>query len=60
VIIKQLRYDTMYFCDVVWYSSIDAPQVPCNSKGQHLFRLLVFIGFISRSNTGLEWTYKLL
>ena len=35
-------------------------QVPCKSKGQHRFSLLVFIGCSSGCNGGLGWTYSLL
>ena len=37
-----------------------SPKVPCKSKGQHLFSLLVFIGCSSGCNSGLGWASSLL
>jgi hypothetical protein len=37
-----------------------SPQVPCKSKCQHRFSLLVFIGCSSGSNSGLGWASRLL
>jgi hypothetical protein len=35
-------------------------QVPCKSKGQHLFSLLLFTGCSSGCNSGLGWASRLL
>ena len=60
VMIIQVRYDTMYYYDVVRYNPAMSPQVPCKSKGQYLFSLLVFIGCNSGCNSGLGWAYIVL
>jgi len=54
--IIQVRYDTMYYHNVVGYS----PQVPCKCKGQHIFSFLLFTGCYSGSNNGLGWASSLL
>jgi len=52
--IYKVRYDTMYYNYVVGYSSAMSTQVPCKSKGQHRFNLLVFTGCSSGSNSGWD------
>jgi hypothetical protein len=56
----KVRYDNMYYYDVVRYSSSDVTAGPCKSKGQHPFSLLLFIGCSSGCSSGLGWATSLL
>jgi len=49
----------MYYNVVVGCSAV-SPQVPCKTKGQHRFSLLLFTGCISGCNSGLGWAYSLM
>jgi len=61
VMITQVYSYTMYYNDVVVYSSCDiSPQVPYKPKGQHGFSLLVFTDCSSGCNSGLGWAPRLL
>ena len=54
MIIIQLRYDNMYYNVPVAIHPATSIQVPCKSKGQHHFSLLLFTGCSIGSNSGLE------
>jgi len=55
----KVRYDTMYYYDLVRYSSSYVTW-GAKSKGQHRFSLLVFIGCSRGSNSGLGWASSLM
>ena len=50
----------IYYNVVVGCSSTMSPQVPCKSKGQHRFSLLLFTGGSGGSNSGLGWPSSLM
>ena len=58
--IIQICRDTLYCYDVLGIHPAVSPQVPCKSKGQHRFSLLVFTVCSSGCSSGMGWAYSLL
>jgi len=56
------KYATIPCITMTWYGIRPemSAQVPCKSKGQHPFSVLVFIGCGAGSNSGLGWASSLL